>query len=201
MKTKTLAANIPLPSSTRKKRAWKTKDILVAGMIAVVFAFIQIGATYAFMAMTSAVGPVYARLLNGLWFMSGFMALAIIRKPGIGFTSQIIAGLVMSPLTPFGIMMLFGTFVNGLLTELVFLVTRYKRYNTAVMVIGMSVLSLIYTLAEYGSSGYGGLSTPIQIGLMASSVISGGLCGWLCKRLTDSLLKTGLLSGYADAHS
>ncbi|NEW05651.1 ECF transporter S component [Paenibacillus sp. SYP-B3998] len=185
----------------KKKKRWKTKDILVAGMIAVVFAFVQVGATYAFMAMASSVGPAYARLLNGFWFMSGFMALTIIRKPGIGFVAQAIAGLVMTPLTPFGIMILFGTVLNGIFTELIFLLTRYKRYSYPVMTVGMSVLSLVYTLFEYGPSGYGGLALPVQIGILASSVVSGGVCGWLCKRLTESLLKTGMLSGYTNVDS
>ncbi|BBI34311.1 ECF transporter S component [Cohnella abietis] len=194
----TLQATTAFP---QKKRRWKTKDILVAGMIAVVFAFVQIGATYAFMAMSSSVGPAYARLLNGFWFMSGFMALSIIRKPGIGFVAQAIAGLVMTPLTPFGIMILVGTLLNGLLIEMVFFLTRYKRYTYAVMIIGMGVLSLLYTLFEYGPSGYGGLAFPVQIGILTASVISGAIGGWLCKKLTDSLVKTGMLSGYSNAQA
>ncbi|RAV21602.1 ECF transporter S component [Paenibacillus contaminans] len=185
----------------RRKGRWNTKDILVAGMIAVVFAFVQLGITYAFMAASASVGPVYARLLNGFWFMSGFMALSIIRKPGIGFISQAIAGIVMTPLTPFGIMILFGALVNGLLTELVFFLTRYKHYSFPILAIGMCVLSIVYTLLEFGPSGYGGLALPVQIAILATSAISGAICGWLCKRLTDSLLRTGLLSGYSHSRT
>jgi len=177
----------------------KTKDILVAGMIALVFAFVQIGATYAFMAISSSIGPAYGRLLNGFWFMSGFMAMAIIRKPGIGFIAQTIAGLVMIPLTPFGIMILVGTVINGIFIELIFFITRYKRFTYTVMIVGMSILSLVYTLLEYGPSGYAGLAIPVQIAIVATSLISGALGGWLCKRLTNSLMKSGLLSGYSSA--
>ncbi|ANY65922.1 hypothetical protein BBD42_05150 [Paenibacillus sp. BIHB 4019] len=198
MNHSTTAQPINKGFSKRRKGALKTKDILVAGMIAVVFAFVQIGMTYAFMATTASIGPVYARLLNGFWFMSGFMALSIIRKPGVGFVSQAIAGLVMIPLTPFGMMILFGTLINGLLTELIFLITRYRRYSTPVFAIGMSVISLIYTLLEYGPSGYGGLSLAVQTGILGASMVSGILCGWLCRKLTVALLKTGLLSGYTD---
>lgn len=188
-------------SRQKKRQRWKTKDILVAGMIAVVFAFVQIGATYAFIAMSSSVGPAYARLLNGFWFMAGFMALSIIRKPGIGFIAQAIAGVIMIPMTPFGIMILVGMLFNGLFIELVFLITRYKRYSYAIMIVGMALLSLVYTLIEYGPSGYDGLVIPVQIAIVGASLISGAICGWLCKRLTDSLFRTGLLSGYSIEHS
>lgn len=185
----------------RGKARITTKDILVAGMIAVVFAFVQVGIIYAFIATTAAAGPLYARLLNGFWFMPGFMAMLVIRKPGIGFIALAIAGIVMTPLTPFGIVILFGTLIDGLLTELTFFLTRYKRYNLPVIVTGMSVLSLVYTLIEYGPSGYGGLSVPIQIGILASSAVGGALCGLLCKKLTDGLMRTGLLTGYSHTAS
>lgn len=196
-----MSGQVVVSQVERKKQRWQTKDILMAGMIAVVFAFVQIGATYAYMAMSSSVGPIYARLLNGLWFMSGFMALAIVRKPGIGFAAQAIAGLVMTPFTPFGILIFFGTLVNGVFTELVFLFTRYKRYSYPVMIVGMTLLSLVYTLFEYGPSGYGGLAISVQIWILAVSAFSGALCGWLCRRLTDALLRTGMLSGYAHVRS
>ncbi len=186
----------PVAFSGRKKR-WTTKDILVSGMIGIVFAFVQLGLTYAFMAAAVSAGPVVARLLNGFFFLSGFMALAIVRKPGIGLLSQTITGLVMTPLTPFGILMLFGCLINGVLTELMFVPTRYRKYSLPVFVIGMGVISIVYTLLEYGMSGYGGLAVGVQVGIMAVSAISGAFCGWLCKRLVDALMRTGLLSGYA----
>lgn len=182
-------------------KTMKTKDILVAGMIAVVFAIVQVGLTYMFMTTSALAGPVYARIFDGFWYMSGFMAMFIIRKPGIALVAQAIAGIIMIPMTPFGLMMLFGTLICGVLTELVFLITRYKRFTLPVYMIGMSSLSLIYALLEYGPSGYGGLAIPVQIGILSASAFSGAVCGWLCKRISGSLLQTGLLSGYTESRN
>lgn len=179
-----------------KKFAWSTKDILVAGMIGIVFAFVLLGVTYGFFMIGSLLGPAFARAVNGIWLIPGFMAMYLIRKPGVGFVAQCITGFVMSPFSPYGWTMIFWQAFSGVMYEIPFLLFLYKKYTTSLLLIAGSILGVLSTLFEYPIYGLALLSIPVQVTMLVVSAVSGLLGGWLSKLLADSVMKTGLLAEY-----
>lgn len=180
----------------RRKGLWSTKDILVTGMIGVVFSFVLIAATYAYLAVIGGFGPAFARVFNGVYLIPGLMALYLIRKPGAALVAQLIAGTVMIPFSPYGWFMLIGQGVNGLTTEIPFFSVLYKKYSLAFLMVAGGVASCIGTLSEYPMAGYASLDASIQLTMFTISAISGGLGGLIAKILAEAVMKTGLLSEY-----
>ncbi|WP_025846248.1 ECF transporter S component [Brevibacillus agri] len=90
-----------LEKAGRVQRYWRTKDLLMAGLLGVVFAIVIIGVNYVYMLATSLLGPIYSRILIGFYMLPGLIALYLIRKPVAGLLAETVAGLVMIPFTSY----------------------------------------------------------------------------------------------------
>ncbi|HBZ80383.1 MULTISPECIES: ECF transporter S component [Brevibacillus] len=185
-----------LENAGRVQRAWRTKDLLMAGLLGVVFAIVIIGVNYVYMLATSLTGPIYSRVLIGFYMMPGFMALYLIRKPGAGVLAELVTGLVMIPFTSYGWMMLIGQAINGLYCELPYAVARYRTYSGRFMLTAAAVTGALAVLSEYPLTGYANLSFGSQVGLFAVTAVSCALVAWLSRALCHSLMQAGLLTDY-----
>ncbi|WP_051775621.1 ECF transporter S component [Paenibacillus tyrfis] len=183
-------------SAGGRRHRWTTKDMLVAGLLGVVFSIVIIGANYLYMVATSLVGPVYSRALIGVYMMPGMMALYMIRKPGIGFAAEVIAGFIMMPFTSYGWMMVFGQLVNGIACELPYACFRYRKYSTGFMLAAGAVTGALGVLSEYPLAGYAALAPSVQIGMFIITAASCMAAAWLIRLLSDALMRTGLLADY-----
>lgn len=183
----------------RRKGGWSTKDILVTGMIGVVFAFVLVGIIYAYYTLSSIFGPVYARIINGVWIIPGLMALYLIRKPGAGLIALLITGFVMIPFTPYGWMIVLWQGMSGLICEIPFLFVLYKKYSTLFLMIGGAVVGVLSTLIEYPVYGLAAMSVESQVIMFIVSLVSGLLGGLLSKLLADAVMKTGMFAEYEKA--
>ncbi len=177
-------------------KGWNTRDLLVTAIIAIVFALLLTGANYLLVIITPF-GPLAVQAISGLWVIPGLITAYILRRPGAALLSQVLVGIIQAPLSPYGWMTVVGQLTYGIASELVFLVTRYRNYSLPVMLVAGALTNLFNMGLAYLALGYANLSTGIQIAVVALTLLSGALSGWLSKALTDAIAKTGVLNNFA----
>ncbi|MDO4175464.1 MAG: ECF transporter S component [Eubacteriales bacterium] len=182
---------------------WKLKDILMVGIIGVLFSFVFLGANYLGALLIAALTPFGLSALGyepiyGLWFMAAIFASYIIQKKGVGIVAEMIASLIEVLLgSMFGPMVFLTGFVQGFGCELGFIITRYKRFDTLPIVLGSVFCAIFSYIENYFVYGYYMYSTSIVIAMVLIRIMSAIIFGLVAKALADGLAKAGVLRGYA----
>ena len=184
-------------------KSWKLKEVVLVSVLSVVFAvvyllFVHIGNLWA-----GLIGPIAYEWIFGIWFIVSIISAYIIRKPGAAFISEVMAATIEMLIgNAIGPRIILVGIVQGLGAEAVFAMTGYRRYELWVLMLagfGSAVTSFVYT---YFMSGFAMLEpgyVATMFGLRAvSGMVIAGIGG---KLLSDLLLKTGSLCGYAIARS
>ncbi|MHC9159906.1 MULTISPECIES: ECF transporter S component [Exiguobacterium] len=184
-------------------KSWKLKEVVLVSVLSVVFAvvyllFVHIGNLWA-----GLIGPIAYEWIFGIWFIVSIISAYIIRKPGAAFISEVMAATIEMLIgNAIGPRIILVGIVQGLGAEAVFAMTGYRRYELWVLMLagfGSAVTSFVYT---YFMSGFAVLEpgyVATMFGLRAvSGMVIAGIGG---KLLSDLLLKTGSLRGYAIARS
>ncbi|MDT0191651.1 ECF transporter S component [Exiguobacterium sp. BG5(2022)] len=184
-------------------KSWKLKEVVLVSVLSVVFAvvyllFVHIGNFWA-----GLIGPIAYEWIFGIWFIVSIISAYIIRKPGAAFISEVMAATIEMLIgNAIGPRIILVGIVQGLGAEAVFAMTGYRRYELWVLMLagfGSAVTSFVYT---YFMSGFAMLEpgyVATMFGLRAvSGMVIAGIGG---KLLSDLLLKTGSLRGYAIARS
>lgn len=86
--------------------------------------------------------PPSAYILAGLWALPATLALALLRRPGVGVLTGLVAGLAMTPFSPQGASVILATLWWAAACELPFLVTGYRRWTPVLHVCGGAVAGL-----------------------------------------------------------
>lgn len=181
-----------------KKYGWSLKDILVLCVFGVAFGALYIGGVTVWGFANAVFGPYGLDLVYGIWFTASITAAYIIRKPGIALGAEMLAALGEVLLgTPSGAGVFIGAFIEGIGAEAIFAVTRWKKYNTVVLILagmGPSITSFVYTYFVYG---YSSFSAPMLLAMLVIRLISGAvLAGLLGKLIGDGLAATGALATF-----
>jgi energy-coupling factor transport system permease protein len=116
--------------------AWRTRDIIVAAVIGVVFGivFAAWNLVWSVVAPASAVAPIYAFLIYGVWLVPAVLAPLIVRKPGAAVFAEMVAAGVSTLLgSPWGPDVLLSGFVQGAAAELIFALVLYQRWSLPVL--------------------------------------------------------------------
>lgn len=184
-------------------KSWKLKEVVLVSVLSVVFAvvyllFVHVGNLWA-----GLIGPIAYEWIFGIWFIVSIISAYIIRKPGAAFISEVMAATIEMLIgNAIGPRIILVGIVQGLGAEAVFAMTGYRRYELWVLMLagfGSAVTSFVYT---YFMSGFAMLEpgyVATMFGLRAvSGMVIAGIGG---KLLSDLLLKTGSLRGYAIARS
>ncbi|WP_214782800.1 ECF transporter S component [Exiguobacterium sp. s183] len=184
-------------------KSWKLKEVVLVSVLSVVFAvvyllFVHIGNLWA-----GLIGPIAYEWIFGIWFIVSIISAYIIRKPGAAFISEVMAATIEMLIgNAIGPRIILVGIVQGLGAEAVFAMTGYRRYELWVLMLagfGSAVTSFVYT---YFMSGFAMLEpeyVATMFGLRAvSGMVIAGIGG---KLLSDLLLKTGSLRGYAISRS
>ncbi|GAB3150996.1 hypothetical protein GCM10027058_16330 [Microbacterium neimengense] len=103
--------------------------------------------------------PPSAYVLAGLWAVPATLALALLRRPGVGVLTGLIAGLAMTPFSPQGASVIVATLWWAAACELPFLVTRYHRWTLVLHVCGGIVAGLASIAVSYTT----GVMTPMPL--------------------------------------
>ncbi|WP_110113479.1 ECF transporter S component [Bacillus sp. CGMCC 1.16541] len=177
---------------------WKFREIVVLSALSVVFAvvyllFLQFGNV-----LFGLFGLLGYEFIFGIWFIVSIIAAYIIRKPGAAFLSETIAATIEVLIgNAVGPRLILSGMIQGLGAEAVFAATRYRSYNTWVLVaagMGSSVTSFIW---GYFVSGYSALAPEYVTTMFIVRLLSGALlAGLLGKWLSDGLAQTGALNSF-----
>lgn len=178
-------------------RNWETRDLLVVAALGIVPGLALLPVVFAGFTIRAALGPLGTVLNSGLLYLPGLLALYIVRKPGASILNGIFVGLVWIPLTPFGLAVTVPTIAARIGSEIPFVLTRYRRYDRAMMMASGASGGLLALGVIYIPSSFQTLALPIQAGLIVGHGLSGAiLSGLLGKWLADKLADTGVLSAY-----
>lgn len=180
-------------------KSWKLKEVVLMSVFAVVFAvvyllFVQVGNIWA-----GVIGPIAYEWIFGIWFIVSIISAYIIRKPGAALLSETMAAMIEVMIgNAVGPRLILTGLVQGLGAEAAFATTGYKRYNWWVLClagVGSAVFSFAYGFLV---SGYAALDPSLLVLMFTLRVISGAIIAGLGgKYLSDGLLATGALRGYA----
>lgn len=187
-------------SSTRHR--WRTLDIVIAAVLGVVigllFTFWNFAGYAGFMAL-DALTPGFGGLAAGIWLLGGVLGGLVIRKPGAALFVELLAAVVSMLLgSQWAVEAVYAGIAQGLGAEVVFLLTRYRRFGPVTAVLaGIGAAVAAWTL-ELFTSGNIEMSAQFLVIYLVCTVVSGavlaGVLGWL---LTRALARTGALDRFA----
>jgi energy-coupling factor transport system permease protein len=180
-------------------KRWTLRETLVIAVLGVVFAVLYLGWVQVWLIAQAIFGAVTMDVVMGFWFVASIVAAAIIRKPGVAFTSEVLAGGVEILLgSPAGLLLLLSGAVQGAGAEVVFAATRWRNYSLPVLMaagVGAAVFSFAYTWIRFN---YGALQPGLLIAMFVLRCLSGALLGGaLGHVIVEALYKTGALAGLA----
>ncbi|EPI45127.1 hypothetical protein HMPREF1583_01411 [Gardnerella vaginalis JCP8151B] len=192
----------PAPTTIASLK-WRVADISLGAALAALFGIIYWGFTIVFFSQISpilrTVLPGFGSILHGVWYMSGPLALLLIRKPGAAIYVNVVGAVFENILGQqfSAFMVLASAALQAVFSELPFAIARYKKYNLT-----LSVISGTLTALEYGIYlmfvVYQGKSANYLTIHMICELISGfviaGIVPWL---LFVAVRKTGALSNFA----
>ena len=179
---------------------WRTRDILVAAVIGVVFGvvFWAWNLVWTVVAPATAIAPLHAFLLYGVWLVPAVLAPLIVRKPGAAvFAEMVAAGVSALMGSPWGPDVLLSGFVQGAAAELIFAMTLYRNWSLPVLglaAVASAAAAWIHDWVLY----YPDADVPLQVlravamAISALVIVAGGAFS-----IEQSLRKAGVLEGFA----
>jgi energy-coupling factor transport system permease protein len=188
------------PATRAPSEAWTTRDILVAAMIGVTFGvvFWAWNLLWSVVAPASAVAPLHAFLLYGVWLVPAVLAPLIVRKPGAAvFAEMVAAGVSALMGSPWGPDVLLSGFVQGAAAELVFAMTLYRSWSLPVLgvaAIASGAAAWVHDWVLY----YADADLTLQVvrgvamAISALVIVAGGSYS-----IEQALRRAGVLEGFA----
>ncbi|MFD1360897.1 ECF transporter S component [Lentibacillus salinarum] len=185
-------------------KQWKLKEIVLMSILGVVFGiiyllFFLVGEGIRNILAPFGLAPFGYEIIYGVWFIVSIMAAYILRKPGVAFTAEVIAGVIEILLgSAAGPGLLLSAAIQGAGAEFVFALTRWNDYRLRVLVlagISAAVFSFAWHLYSAGMIALAPwlIGSTLIVRIISSALITGVLGKWL----SDQLAKTGVLRGYA----
>ena len=178
----------------------RTPDILVAAVIGVVFGvvFWAWNLVWTVVAPATAIAPLHAFLLYGVWLVPAVLAPLIVRKPGAAvFAEMVAAGVSALMGSPWGPDVLLSGFVQGAAAELIFAMTLYRSWSLPVLglaAVASAAAAWVHDWVLYYPDADVALQA-LRAGAMAISalvIVAGGAFS-----IEQSLRKAGVLEGFA----
>jgi energy-coupling factor transport system substrate-specific component len=182
-----------------KENKWNLREMVVLAAIGVVFGFLYLLWVQAWLILQGLLGPLSMDIVFGFWFCASTFAAYVIRKPWAALSvslaavfTEILAG------SPSGAIMLLTGLVQGLGSEVPFLLTRWRRYSLPVLLSSgatAAVFSFAYTWVRFG---YWSLAPGLLVVMFVLRTVSGMVLGGaLARVLAESVKKTGVFRGLA----
>ncbi len=186
------------------EKSWKLKDIIMMGILGVLFAVIYMAVVYVGLGISTAVAPLGLSDLAfepiyGVWFMAATLAAYIIRKPGVALVTELLAAFIELLMGNHGgLNVVLTGIIQGGAAELGFALFRYKKWNLSSMTVAScfsAIAIFIYELwyLQYYMLTPGMLIAHIGIRLISAFIFS----ALICKLAGDGLAKTGVVKSYA----
>lgn len=185
----------------RRREPLALKDIVLMVVLGVVFGFLYWALVQAWNGLAVLMGPagdLAQHVLLGGWLLVAPIAIAIIRRPGVGILAEVIASVVEVVFlgSPVGPLLVVAALLQGLGSEIPFALGRYRRFGWGRFAAsGLLGATLVFGWSAFRFGWYGQDVLVLRLVLQAvSGVVLGGL---LAKVVVDALLRTGVLDGFA----
>lgn len=188
------------------KKKFTLRDLILMGLLSVVFGLLYLGAVYAGAALTTALTPSGYGILGyepfyGIWFMAALAATYILRRPFVGVLTEVIASVIEVLLgNMFGPIIFISAIIQGLGVELAFGLARYRKYTyglASLAALFCTVLSFIWTGFR---NHYLSLDPKLVLLIFVIRVVSALIfTGLLAPFLCEKLIKAGVLRSDDDA--
>jgi energy-coupling factor transport system permease protein len=176
--------------------AWRTRDIVVAAVIGIVFGVV-FAAWNGLYAGIGFLTPPLSDVIYGMWLVPAVLAPLVIRKPGAALFAEMAAAGVSALLgSQWGPDTLLSGFVQGAAAELVFGFVGYGRWSLPILAVA-ALASAAAAWAHDWVIYYPDASIELQVvrfAVMAASAIGFAAFGSLV--LERSLRRTGVLEGF-----
>ena len=177
------------------------REIVLIVVLAVVFGFLYWVFVQAWNGLAIAMGPagdLAQHLVFGSWLLVAPIALAILRRPGVGILAEMLAGIIEVVFlgNPVGPLLVLSAALQGIGSELPFALTRYRRYGWGVFAAsGALGAGLVFFWTAYRMGWYGQDLLTLRLGVQVlSGIVLGGL---LAKVIVRALERTGVLANFA----
>jgi energy-coupling factor transport system substrate-specific component len=182
-------------SVAAESRTWRTRDIVVAGVIGVAFGV----GFFVFQAVWGALnglGPAQ-NVLYAVWLLPAIVAPLIIRKPGAALYAEVVAAGLSAILgSVWSVDVLLSGVLQGGAAELVFLATRYRTWTWPV-VVAASLASMAAAFVHDWIVYYAATSPDVVLAIGAFMAVSGVVVLPLAAiLLVRALRETGVLEGF-----
>lgn len=179
---------------------WRTVDILTCAVLAVAFGvvFWAWGFVWTGLEPVLAFYPPLKSIINGVWLIPAVLAPLIVRRAGAGVFTEALAATVSALLGAYwGAAVILQGLLQGLGGELAFAANRYRKYSTAVAVLGGALAAV--ALAAFDLRNYYAPTGlwEFKIPYLALAMLSGALIAGLgSKALVKAMLPTGVLDRF-----
>ena len=182
------------------KKKLELKDYLLISFICVLFGVFYLLAVYAGGALSAVLAPMGLGILGyepfyGIWFMAPVFTLYLIRKPGVGIITEIIAAVIEVLLgTMFGSLGVVSAFIQGLGVEIAFMTKKYSDITYGTTMLG-AVITTIFTLLWTGfRSNYLALDWKLVVAIFVIRLVSAlFFTGFVSKLVCDQMVKSGVV--------
>ena len=185
-------------------KAWQLKDVILASILSVFFAFICFTTVHSVVFVVTPIvapfgfGDIAIEFVFGIFFMSAVFAAYVIQKPGAATIVGTMTGLIQVLMgSAFASTLIVSALVQGLGAEFIFFLTRYKKFNWVTVLlaaVGPTITSFV--LAWYRGLWFdlhlGFVATRFSIRLLSALLFS----AIITKLLADRLAKAGVLKSY-----
>jgi energy-coupling factor transport system substrate-specific component len=177
---------------------WRTRDFIVAAALAVPLGLVWSFA-YGFVWLTArGILPQLGDVFDGFYIVAGVLVGYVIRRPGAALLGEMLAALIEIPFTGFGAVVLWLGLVQGLGVEIVYLATRYRRFDLPIMLLAGAMGALVAVIGySYPAEGWLNLAIGVQALRLVLKLIGGALlAGLVGKLIGDALAQTGVLDNF-----
>lgn len=136
--------------------------------------------------------PPLTAALTGVWMLIPVLALALLRRGGVGLLASLIAGLVALPFTGFQIFIPIAAVVTGVVVEAVFAVTLYRRWPTWRYYLAALIESAILLSVEWRTFGIAHMVLGMQLTMILILTAANVACTALALVTAERLRRAGV---------
>ncbi|WP_168200377.1 ECF transporter S component [Protaetiibacter larvae] len=171
-----------------------TRYLLSCAAIGVAGGLLLIPANLYAGTVAKGVPLLYAPIV-GVWILPVVIALALLRRPGAGVLTALIAGIVTIPSSPNGAGAVITMLMIGVLLELPFAVLLYRRWHPAIFLVATAVLAALYGFVTWRSLDVASQPTWAQITFVALLIVSGLVGAVVGLAIARAVERTGVTRG------